>query len=269
MIKHADSLNFWQALKNHQTQRRNKELRPAWWANAALPEAGTVPAAMIGHHAFKPDQRYYTQNTDELRDIVDRSGMDLATEHQPAPFGTPEFIEKLLRNYGYKHKGVSELASQVPARDGSILKMMGDPDRWHIPALAHEIGHAQEEHTMGGIAKAIQHARPVGTLGVLGSDIESFRALSNADRPIGERKQMLNRASLFAGAGTAPILVNEFRASRNGLRFLKSLPLANKAEILQEAGRAYPRMFSTYALMAAAPVLAPQIAKLFLPKHVD
>jgi hypothetical protein len=80
---------------------------------------------------------------------------------------------------------------------------------------------------------------------------------------------MLDRASGIGGLATAPTLINEFRASRNGLRLLKNLPLENKAELLQEAGRLYPRAFSTYALMAAAPVLAPQIAKLFLPKHVD
>jgi len=266
MIKHADSLNFWQQARQ---DRRNKELRPAWWTNAVGPEALSVPSAVSALTMFHKSQpEHFTQNVDELLDTIGHSGLDTTVFHLPG---------KRLENYFYmggKPGPITRLLHHLPedmsvGQHGLVGKMSGPAGHWHIPALTHELGHAQEEHMMGPLAKAVQHARPIGALGVLGGGIESFRALSNANRPVADRKQMLDRASAISGASSLPTLINEFRASRNGLRMLEKMPLANKASILQEAGRMYPRAFSTYAMMAAAPVLAPQIAKMFLPQHVD
>ena len=270
MTKHADSLNFFQALKDRQTQQRNAQLSPAWWANALSPEviaAGNIPivASLFGNKS----PNIHTKDEGALSDLIGQSGMDVKPVHQELESWMKKVpgLQPIFRNYFYKAKGHGDI---TPGAHGIVGQIGGDVDHWNIPMTAHELGHAQIEHGMvGPLARALQKARPLGLLGLGGNIFESYRALGNADRSMDERKRMLNRASAFSGLGSIPMVANEYQASRRGLDLLKGMALENKGEILNAARKAYPKAFSTYALMAAAPVLAPQIAKLFLPKHVS
>jgi hypothetical protein len=283
MIKHADSLNFWQALQEARQKRtvdkRNQELRPAWWTNLTSDAAGgLVPSRLISSNMYnsaKPE--HYTRNANEISDIVEHSGMDLSTYHIP-----PKNPKSLTQNYFYQPNTTSgklnwlqRLATGLPkepefGEHGALAKSGPNAEQWHIPILARELGKVQEAHSPEILPKLISRLRnPSALAGSIAGGVESLRALDNNSRPLAERKQMLNRASAISGAGMIPLLTNELRAGGKGMNLLRSLPLTNKAGILEEAARTNPKAFSTYALMAAAPVLAPQIAKLFLPKHVD
>ena len=69
-----------------------------------------------------------------------------------------------------------------------------------------------------------------------------------------------------------PVLLNEYHASRNGLKLLKSLPgILPGAEhaSVAAARHLYPRAFGTYAALAAAMAGAPQVAKYFMHKHQE
>jgi hypothetical protein len=188
MIKHADSLNFWQSAREND---RNKELRPAWWANALLPEAvGAVGFPNVATLYSKRPESVYTHSVADIDNILDNSKLELTAVHQP-PGRMTKLLQRILpdfQNYAYRN---TALPGESPAnfgRHGQVSQLGHEPpERWHIPSLAHEIGHAQEEHVMGPLARAVQHARPLGALGVLGGAIESFRALNKTNAGSGFR----------------------------------------------------------------------------------
>lgn len=269
MLKHADSLDFFQNLVKSRKDKRDDELSNAYGVNFLAPEMIGIPAGLAQNHfagkAFiDTPEVAHTHGWDELNHILGSSGLDLK----------PIITKTTSENYSYQpgRSLVNKIfgTMKVPfGRHGNIGKEGMDPDRWNIPALAHEIGHAQTHHSSNLIERLLARSKPLGPLALGGSVFESFRALDDNPRSVDERKNMLNTASGLGGLAFAPILNNEYQASSKGMKLLKNLALENKGEILAAARKTYPKAFSSYALMAAAPVLGPQIAKLFLPKHVD
>jgi hypothetical protein len=127
--------------------------------------------------------------------------------------------------------------------------------------MAHELGHGMARHGEALLPKLIARLRtPAQSAGGLMALVDLLRGVSG-NKSLGERENLLNTASIAAGAGAAPTLIDEFNASRNAMKLLRSLPPGVAEEYAARGAKVLPRAWGTYGLGALAAVLSPQAAK--------